>query len=199
MNELSEQQNALDPYAPVVVRLLGGELYETDKLWADLIEYRIPIGQYFARIGLEVIIDQRDGFAFLRQSELDESGRTIGLIKRTPLSYEVTLLLVLLRELLENYELQDTTSPACFISHRKIRDELELYFRESANKMKLLRQLDRYIKQIVELGFLRVVQDAPNPDERQYEIRRIIKAKITPDVLEEIRRAMERDAAYAGI
>lgn len=200
MNEQSEHsQQALDPYAPVVVRLLGGELYETDRLWAELIEYRIPISQFFARIGLEVIIDQRDGFAFLRQLELDESGRTIGLIKRTPLSYEVTLLLVLLRELLENYELQDTTSPACFISHRKIRDELELYFRDSANKMKLLRQLDRYIKQIVELGFLRLVQDAQNADERQYEIRRIIKAKITPDVLEEIRRAMERDAAYAGI
>ena len=99
MNEVSENphQSALDPYAPVVVRLLGGELYETDKLWADLIEYRIPIGQYFARIGLEVIIDQRDGFAFLRQSELDESGRTIGLIKRTPLSYDAAR-----RELVSN-------------------------------------------------------------------------------------------------
>ena len=201
MSDMTEtpEDIKVDPYAAVVVRLLGGEIYENDKLWSDLLEYRIPIAQYFARIGLEVIVDQRDGFAFLRQLELDESGRTIGLIKRTPLSYEVTLLLVLLRELLENYELQDTISPACFISHRKIRDELELYFRESANKIKLLKQLDRYIKQIVELGFLRLVQDSPNADERQYEIRRIIKAKITPDVLEEIRRAMERDAAYAGI
>ena len=189
----------VEPYAQVIVRLLGGELYETDKIWSELLEYRVAVAQYFARIGLEVIIDQRDGFAFLRQLELDESGRTIGLIKRTPLSYEVTLLLVLLRELLEAYELTDTTNPACFVSHRKIRDELELYFRETSNKVKLLRQLDRYIKQIIELGFLKLVQDSPHADERQYEIRRIIKAKITGDVLEEIRRAMERDAAHAGI
>ncbi len=189
-------ETKVDPYAQVIVRLLGGELYETDKIWSELLEYRHPIAQYFARIGLELIVDQRDGFAFLRQSELDESGRTIGLIKRTPLSYEVTLLLVLLRELLETYELNDTTSPACFVSHRKIRDELELYFRDSSNKVKLLRQLDRYIKQIVELGFLRLVQDSPTADERQYEIRRIIKAKITPDILEEIRRVMEREAAH---
>ena len=187
----------VDPYAAVVVRLLNGELIESDKLWQDLLEYRVPISQYFARIGIEVIIDQRDGFAFLRQQELDDTGRTIGLIKRTPLSYEVTLLLVLLRELLETYETQDTTSPACFVSHRKIRDELELYFKDQANKIKLVRQLDRYIKQIVELGFLKLVQDSTSPDERLYEIRRILKARITADVLEEIRRLMEREVIHA--
>lgn len=187
----------IDPYAPVIVRLLNGELIESDKLWQDLLEYRVPISQYFARIGIEVIIDQRDGFAFLRQQELDDTGRTIGLIKRTPLSYEVTLLLVLLRELLETYETQDTTNPACFVSHRKIRDELELYFKDQANKIKLLRQLDRYIRQIVELGFLKLVQDNTSPDERIYEIRRILKARITADVLEEIRRLMEREVIHA--
>lgn len=196
-SEISETPTQLEPYAPVLVRLLNGEIYETDKIWQDLLEYRVAISQYFARIGVDVIIDQRDGFAFLRQQELDDHGRTIGLIKRTPLSYESTLLLVLLRELLETHELQATTSPVCFVTHRKIRDELELYFRDSANKIKLLKQLDRYIKQIVELGFLKLVQDSPSPDERLYEIRRILKARITADVLEEIRRAMEREIVYA--
>jgi len=192
--KMSELSTRLEPYAPVIVKLLNGEIYENDKSWADLIEYRIPVNEYFARIGLEVIIDQRDGFAFLRQQELDDQGRTIGLIKRTALSYEVTLLLVLLREMLEAYELQDTTSPACFVSHQQIWDELELYFRDTPNKVKLLKQLDRYIKQIIELGFLKLTQDSPQASERQYEIRRILKAKMTSDVLEDIRRTMERDA-----
>lgn len=188
-------QDKVEPYAFVISRLLGGEIYETDRIWSDLLEYQIPVSDYFARIGIEVIVDRRDGFAFLRQLELDEQGRTVGLIKRNPLSYEVTLLLVLLREMLENYELQDTTSPACFVSHQQIRDELELYFRDTSNKVKLLRQLDRYIKQIQELGFLKEVGNASQTHEKQYEIRRIIKAKITSDVLEDIRRTMERDAA----
>lgn len=189
---MSPEEQNVEPYANVIVRLLSNEIYESEKIWESLLEHRLPIMDYFARIGLEVIIDQREGFAFLKQIELDDTGRTVGLVKRTSLSYEVTLLLVLLRELLEDYELQDTTSPACFVSHQKIREELELFFRESANKVKLLKQLDRYIRQVMDLGFLKLVQDVPQPDERLYEIRRILKAKIGGDVLEDIRRTLER-------
>ncbi len=186
-----------DPYASVIVKLLSGEMYEQDKAWADLLEYRIPVSDYFTRIGIEVIIDQREGFAFLRQQPLDDTGRTIGLIKRTPLSYEVTLLLVLLRELLEDYETQDTTSPACFVSHTKIQEELELFFKDQSNKVKLLRQLDRYIRQVIDLGFLKLIETpgSPTTSIKQYEIRRILKAKVTPDVLEDVRRRMESDFA----
>ena len=188
----------IEPYAQIIARLLNGEIYETDKIWSDVLEYQIPVSDYFGRIGIEVIVDRRDGFAFLRQMELDDQGKTIGLIKRTQLSYEVTLLLVLLREMLENYELQETESPVCSVTHQHIREELELYFTDTSNKLKLLRQLDRYIKQIQELGFLKEIGTVTQPQDRQYEIRRIIKAKITSDVLEDIRRTMERDAAELG-
>lgn len=188
---LTPQEQNVEPYASVIVRLLSSEIYESEKIWESLLEHRLPIMDYFARIGLEVIIDQREGFAFLKQLELDDTGRTIGLVKRTSLSYEVTLLLVLLREILEDYELQDTTSPACFVSHQKIRDELELFFQESANKVKLLKQLDRYIRQVMDMGFLKLIQDVPQPEERLYEVRRILKAKIGGDVLEDIRRTLE--------
>lgn len=194
--ELSPQEQSVEPYAAVIVRLLSSEIYESEKIWESLLEYRIPVMDYFARIGLEVIIDQREGFAFLKQVELDDTGRTTGLVKRTSLSYEVTLLLVLLREVLEDYELQDTTSPACFVSHQKIRDELGLFFRESANKVKLLKQLDRYIRQVMDLGFLKLVNDVPQPEERLYEIRRILKAKIGGDVLEDIRRTLARHVEH---
>lgn len=194
--ELSPQEQSVEPYATVIVRLLSSEIYETEKIWESLLEHRIPVMDYFARIGLEVIIDQREGFAFLKQIELDDTGRTVGLVKRTSLSYEVTLLLVLLREVLEDYELQDTTSPACFVSHQKIRDELGLFFRESANKVKLLKQLDRYIRQVMDLGFLKLVNDVPQPEDRLYEIRRILKAKIGGDVLEDIRRTLARHVEH---
>lgn len=193
--------HATDPYASVIVKLLSGEIYEQDRSWADLVEYRIPVSDYFSRIGIEVIIDQREGFAFLRQQPLDDTGRTIGLIKRTPLSYEVTLLLVLLRELLEDYETQDTTSPACFVTHTKIQEELELFFKDQSNKVKLLRQLDRYIRQVIELGFLKLIEPptgVADTANKQYEIRRILKAKVTPDVLEDVRRRMEKDFAKQG-
>lgn len=185
----------VEPYAPVIVKLLSGELTEDDRLWNDMLHYRVPVAEYLARIGLEVVIDQKEGFAFLRQVELDEEGRTIGLIKRTPLSYEVTLICVVLREILEDFDMNPSTSPYCHVTHKQIREHIELFFKEKSNQVKLLRQLDRYIKQIVELGFLRVIQEGELIDERIYEIRRIIKAKITNDVLEDIRYAMEQDAS----
>ncbi|PIQ27169.1 hypothetical protein COW36_16585 [bacterium (Candidatus Blackallbacteria) CG17_big_fil_post_rev_8_21_14_2_50_48_46] len=185
----------VEPYAPVIVKLLGGELTEDDRLWNDLLHFRAPVSEYLARIGLEVVIDPKEGFAFLRQVELDEEGRTIGLIKRNPLSYEVTLICVVLREMLEDFDMNPSSSPYCHITHKQIREQIELFFKEKSNQVKLLRQLDRYIKQIVELGFLRVIQEGELLDERIYEIRRIIKAKITNDVLEDIRYAMEQDAS----
>jgi hypothetical protein len=185
----------VEPYAAIIVKLLGGEITEDDRLWNELLHYRVPVGEYLARIGIEVVIDQKEGFAFLRQVELDEDGRTIGLIKRNPLSYEVTLICVVLREMLEDFDMSPATSPYCHVTHKQIREQIELFFKEKSNQVKLLRQLDRYIKQIVELGFLRVIQEGELLDERIYEIRRIIKAKITNDVLEDIRYAMEQDAS----
>ena len=185
----------VEPYAPVIVKLLGGELTEDDRLWNDLLHYRVPVAEYLARIGIEVVIDPKEGFAFLRQVELDDEGRTIGLIRRNPLSYEVTLICVVLRELLEDFDMNPSSSPYCHVTHKQIREQIELFFKEKSNQVKLLRQLDRYIRQILELGFLRLIQDSEQIEERIYEIRRIIKARITNDVLEDIRFAMERHAA----
>jgi hypothetical protein len=46
----------------------------------------------------------------------------------------------------------------------------------------LLKELDRYIDDIIKLGFLKIVHKADAlRDETRYEVRRIIKAKITND------------------
>ena len=84
--EKPAENTVVEDYAPVIVRLLNSEIYETEKIWENLLANRLPIMDYFARIGLEVIIDQREGFAFIKQQELDDTGRTIGLVKRTSLS-----------------------------------------------------------------------------------------------------------------
>jgi hypothetical protein len=64
-------------------------VYKRFDLWEDLTYYEIEVSQYFGKIGLEIIIDKREGYAFLKQIELDEKGTTIGLIRRMPLNYGV--------------------------------------------------------------------------------------------------------------
>jgi len=45
---------------------------------------------------------------------------------------------------------------------------------------------------VVGLGFLKEIGDSAIPDEKRYEVRRIIRAKITNDVLEDFKRKLER-------
>ena len=134
----------LAPYATVVVKLLQGPLYdETKTLWNELLIYQKQITVYLEQIGLELIVEKNDGYAFLRQIELDETGKTIGLIRRLPLTFEQTLLCVLLREWLDEYETDLKENDALVVSHTDYRDRIEVFFRESSNKVKLLKELDK--------------------------------------------------------
>jgi len=186
---------AIEPYAPVIVRLLQGGVYDdNEKMWNELLLHEMQVREYFGRIGIELIIAKRDGYAFLRQVELDEEGRTIGLIRRMPLSYEVTLICVLLREWLDEFEVSDTDTRNLYVTHKALRERMELFFKEKSNQMKLLKELDRYIDDIIKLGFLKIVRKADAlRDETQYEVRRIIKAKITNDKLEEFRNKLTHE------
>lgn len=182
----------LAPFSDVVVKLMQGPLYDESKnLWNELLLHQKQIQQYVEQIGLELIVEKNDGYAFLRQIELDESGRTVGLVRRQTLSFEQTLLCVLLREWIDEFELDMTGNPILFVSHKDLRDRIEVFFKEQSNKVKLLRELDRYIRDMVKFGFLKPVSSENETDEVvTYEVRRIIKSRITSDKLEEFKNKL---------
>jgi len=97
------------PYAPAVIRLLQGSLSSDDiGPWNILLSHATPIREYLAKIGLELVLSETDGYAFLRQPEWEgEDGQRIALprlTRRDRLSYHVTLMCVLLRERLDQFE-----------------------------------------------------------------------------------------------
>ena len=81
---------------------------------------------------------------FLRQRE-DEEGKTIGLIRRLRLTYEQTLLCVLLREWLDEFEINDAETRNLYITHNQLRSESRCSSKKS-NQAKLLRNLDSLIR-----------------------------------------------------
>lgn len=186
----------LAPFADVVVKLLQGPLYDESKgLWNQMLIHQKQINLYLEQMGLELIVEKNDGYAFLRQIELDESGRTIGLIRRMTLTFEQTLLCVLLREWLDEFETDITDNPSLFITHKDFRDRIEVFFKDQSNKVKLLRELDRYIRDMVKFGFLKPVATENEEDDiQQYEVRRILKSRITSDKLEEFKNKLQRYA-----
>lgn len=182
------------PYASVVIKLLQDALYDDDKHWKELMAHQEEVIDYFDRIGVKLVIEESEGFAYIYQPEPDEDEDTRKLprlVKRIALSYEVTLIAVMLREMLEEFDVRATDSTRFFTSNKEIKEKIEMFFKDKTNKVKLLKNFDTYINQVTNLGFLRVIrEDARDKDNTQYEVKRIIKAKINNEKLEEIKQKL---------
>lgn len=183
------------PYAKAIVQLLRGPVYSDDQdHWNQVLKYQVEITQHFSGLGLDTVIQKEDGYAFIRQVELDDRGTTIGLISRRPLTYEVSLLCVLLRKLLDDFEISNTDNKRFYLKRKQLRAELETFFKEKSNKVKLLKDLDSYINQVLDLGYIKVTDaDGQYRDEDTFEVRSIIKARFNNDVCLEFLNQLKED------
>ena len=187
----SEPQKRIEPYANLIVRLLQNVIYEDNrKHWQELISYQHQIRHYFAVIGIELIINEAEGYAFLSQPDEFEGeiSPVSRLVRRMPLTYEQTLLLIILREALEEFDVQNTDTHKLFLTNRDMRERIEVFFGERSDEIKLLEKLEQIIKSVADLGFLKEVEVQQLEDEvRTFEVKRIVKAKINSEKLEEIK------------
>ena len=182
-------------YASVIIRLLQSVIYDDDrKYWNDVLNHETSVRDYFSKIGIELILNRQDGFAYLKQMEFaeDDKTRPIQLIRKTPLTYEVSLLCVLLREWLDESEVK-MSGDKLFVTGRQIKERVDLFFRDKANRKRLLDKFDSLIKTARELGFLYLNKEEPlNTDNNQYEVKKIIKAKINNEKLEELKDKLKQ-------
>ena len=184
-------------FAPTVLKLFQGPIFDDDTTtWTQLELYQSDIRDYLAQIGIELVIQEDDGYAYLTQDieELKEL-KLPKVIRRRALSYEVTLLCVALLQKLLEFDAQDTDSPRLFLNRSQIVDEIELLFPEGNNRSRLLEKIDAYISAVTDLGYIRKVRRThlrPD-DEDRYEVRRIIKARLTPEQLQDILQSLQPD------
>lgn len=173
------------PYASVILKLLQGVLYQDDKQWELLMANTRPVEQHFSAIGLRLLIDEAEGYAYLVQPEQEDDAQPLPrLMRRTRLGYEATLLTVLLREELQRADMNQP-SARLVLSKAQIYTLMALFFQEEMDVTRLNRRLDSVINQVVRAGFLRPFRSAS--EEEVYEVRRIIKARVPADKLAEIR------------
>jgi hypothetical protein len=180
-------------YASVVIRLLQNVIYDDDrKYWNDVLNHETSVRDYFSKIGIELVLNRQDGFVYLRQMEFaeDDKNRPIQLIRKIPLTYEVSLLCVLLREWLDESEVK-MSGDKLFVTGRQIKERVDLFFKDKANRKRLLDKFDSLIKTARDLGFLQLnKEDLINTDNNQYEVKKIIKAKISNEKLEELKNKL---------
>lgn len=170
------------------VRLMQGVLYaEDESAWEILLSYESDLIDYFARIGLAVVIDRAEGLAYLRQFGDEErlSGyeRLPRLFRRTPLGYDATLLCILLREEYRRFEDEDLENDRCVVEIETLLDGWKSFFPAESDEVQLRKRLHAMLKKLEELKF--VVKFESDNDE--WEVRKILKARLPLEELELLR------------
>lgn len=186
---MSHLEQNMTPYSKAIVRLLKSTVERTSNVWEDIINYQNEIQEYIGQIGLELIVKKDEGFAFVKQLE-DNEGNTLGLVTRRQIGFETSIVLVVLRQSLEEFDSNPTQLVTeKFITDSEIKDELELFLQEGYNKLKFQKDLDSYIRRVVDLGYLKEISKKDN--ETKYQIHRIIKEKITLDILQDFQNKLK--------
>jgi Domain of unknown function (DUF4194) len=186
---MSNLEKNIKPYMKAIVRLLKSTVERNSNVWEDVIFYQNEIQEYISQIGLELIVKKDEGFAFLKQFENSE-GNTLGIVQRRQIGFETSIVLVVLRQSLEDFDSNPTQlATEKFITNTEIKDELELFLPDKFNRVKFIKELDRYINAAVELGYLKEINKKDT--ETKYQIHRIIKEKITLDILQNFKTKLE--------
>ncbi|WP_211659183.1 DUF4194 domain-containing protein [Phytoactinopolyspora halophila] len=178
----------------VVTQLMKGVLYRDvhESQWNQLLQLQANVRDYVGVIGLTVVVDEAEGYAYLRsRPDLeDEDGPAIPrLIPRRALSFHVSLLLALLRKKLIEFDASGGDTKLV-LTREQIVEMMRVFLPEGSNEVRLVDQIDSHIGKVVELGFLRRIKDTDG----HYEVRRIIKAFVDGQWLAEFD---QRLAEYA--
>jgi hypothetical protein len=179
----------------VLVSLFQGVLYrEQDaQLWQPLLDLQARVRDYCTTIGLELILDEAEGYAYLRQRAAVEGEPELPrLIQRRQLSYPVSLILVLLRKKLAEFDATGGET-RLVIGRDQIADQVRLFLPETANEARLLDRMDAHINKVVDLGFLHRLRG----QEHQFEVRRILKAFVDAQWLHDFEQRLGDYGSHA--
>ncbi|MCZ4541363.1 DUF4194 domain-containing protein [Dietzia maris] len=161
------------------IRLMQGVVYQETDAWDDLVRHQGAVRDHFAVVGLEVVIDDDEGYAYLRTADTPEGEDALPrVIRRRSLTYADSLLLVLLRKRLAEFE--SAGDPGQLVlTHDEIVEMIQLFLARSTDEARELHQVDASINRLVGIGFLRQLKDRKGT----WEVRRILKAYVDAETL----------------
>ncbi len=193
----------VDPQADLgrlLVVLLKGVLYKEDdaRRWSDLLELQNRVRDYVTTLGLELTLDEAEGYAFLRSRQdedneanaSDKNENIPRLITRRQLSFPVSLLLALLRKKLAEFDATGGDTRLVLTRDNMV-ELIRLFLPDSSNEARLVDQIELHINKVVELGFLQRLKSSTAGSQPSFEVRRIIKAFVDAQWLAEFDSKLE--------
>jgi uncharacterized protein DUF4194 len=180
----------------VLVALMKGilERDDTPAVWQGLLAHQARVRDHVSVIGLDLVLDEAEGHAYLRQKPHVEGEPELPrLVTRRQLGFSLSLTLALLRKKLAEYDAMSGET-RLVVTTADILDMVRLFLPSTANEARLRDRVDRDIGRVVDLGFLRPLKGRADT----YEVRRILRSFIDAQWLGELNERLEAYAGYAG-
>ncbi len=187
MDELPE----FSEFGIAAIKLLQGVLYKEDKdVWAILLANESDIESYFCRIGTSVVVDRSNGLAYLKQFSDDQRvngyERLPRLVTRTPLSYQMTLGCVMLRDAYRRFEDEDLENERCVVETETLFDNWKAFFPPEEDDVALRKKLTTCLGHLEKFKLVKKLKS----ESEMWEVRRAIKARVPLEQLEQLSQRM---------
>lgn len=190
-------------WAAACIHVMQKPLFaEETELFASLCNYQQEISAYLSKIGLELVLNRDLGYAFIRQFDAPEGdGDTLPkLIRRIPVTFEQSLVLVILYDELEKFDGNGSDTPFCIINEEQVRELAQACWPgANTDQTKFQDTIAKALSDLSEQGLIRERRPQGMSDQeselyksnRRYELRNIIRARVTKDFFVEFKRRLE--------
>lgn len=186
----------------VLIHLLKGIVYrdEQEILWQSLLKRQNQVKEYIQILGLSLVIFEDEGFAWLKIRETERENEIENalpkLASRRPLSYPLSLLLVLLRKQLLLFDAHSGEG-RLVLRFSEIAELMQAYLPTGTNEVKWRDQITQQVQKAVDMGFLKKLKTTLEKQEAQYEVRRILIAFVNAHWLGEFESRLQAYRDYS--
>lgn len=173
------------------IRLMQGVVYQESDAWEGLLAQRAAVRDHFATVGIDVVIVESEGYAYLTTKVAGDDDEVLPRLKRRrALTYTDSLLLVLLRKRMVQFESAGDIG-RLVVTLEEIQDMIGLFLARSSDETKAPRSVETAIGRLTDMGFLRELRGQKDT----WEVRRVLKAYVDAQTLGDY---AARLAEYAG-
>ena len=183
------EETSQDALPRVIITLMKGIMYqESDpRLWQQLLALQAKVRDYVALMGLVLLLDEAEGYAWLRNMPDQKEKGIPRLVARRQLSYPVSLLIALLRRKLAEAD-AGSSETRLILSREEIVEMVRTFLPSGTNEARLVDQIDAHLNKIIDIGFVRRLSGQND----MFEVRRIIKAFVDGEWLNEFDQRLQQ-------
>lgn len=178
-------------FSKAAVALLRGvvERRSDEALYQTVCAQEQALKEYFSRLGLRLFVDTADEYAYLRQEETPGVPR---LMARTQLSYPLSLLLLLLRKRLGEYDALEGDS-RLILSSEQMAEMLAPFFPQMTDRVRFLTRVRQQAERAASMGMLHRLAG-----EDAYEVLPLLRSFVTGAWLEDFAERLAQYRAYGA-